>query len=174
MRLSYVVILFLALAPIAAAQATDTHFPVGPQYLITTDSTLFLRPIATPSLPLASVPAVTGSSPEGTSEAQTSATVPGPASLAHVFWGDWAEEHGAGGLNGVKKETVSEIEITSAEPPRNLPASILDVGVTGMVNRASWQGPGITLGESAAYWKVHKPHATRVFTNRDVERLHGG
>jgi hypothetical protein len=34
-------------------------------------------------------------------------------------------------------------------------------------------GGGITLGEVAMFWKVHKSHAPRVYTNADVERLHG-
>jgi hypothetical protein len=32
----------------------------------------------------------------------------------------------------------------------------------------------VTLGESASFWKSHKLHASRVYTNADVERLHGG
>ena len=48
MRLSHFVCLLCRLGGVSTAQ--DTKFPVGPQYLITTDSPLFLRPIATPSL----------------------------------------------------------------------------------------------------------------------------
>ena len=50
--------LLFALMGIGAAQ--DTNFPAGPQYLITFDSPMFARPLATPSLslnaPLADIP----------------------------------------------------------------------------------------------------------------------
>ena len=36
------------------------------------------------------------------------------------------------------------------------------------------QGYGVTLAEVAAQWRAHRPHASRRYTNRDVERLHGG
>lgn len=70
----------------------------------------------------------------------------------------------------------SVIEISSAELPRALPASIFDAGVTGMTDAQSLQerGFGVPLGEVAAYWKTHKPSAIRVFTNRDLQRMNGG
>jgi hypothetical protein len=34
-------------------------------------------------------------------------------------------------------------------------------------------GYGVTLGEIASFWKSHKPHTPRVYTNADVDRLHG-
>jgi len=73
-------------------------------------------------------------------------------------------------------ETSSVIEISSAELPRALPASIFDAGVTGMADAQSLRerGFGVPLGEVAAYWKSHKPSAARVFTNRDIQRMHGG
>ena len=50
MRLASLFCFLIALAGISAAQ--DTNFPVGPQYLITGDSPMFLHPIATPTLSL--------------------------------------------------------------------------------------------------------------------------
>jgi hypothetical protein len=67
----------------------------------------------------------------------------------------------------------SVVELTSAEPPRELPASLVDSGVVVMIDRPSLGGGGITLGEVAMFWKAHKSHAPRVYTNADVERLHG-
>jgi hypothetical protein len=43
-----------------------------------------------------------------------------------------------------------------------------------MIDRPSLGGGGITLGEVAMFWKAHKSHAPRVYTNADIERLHGG
>lgn len=65
----------------------------------------------------------------------------------------------------------SVIEITSAQMPANLPASIFDPGVTGTtdVQALLSRGYGISLGELARYWKSHKRPATHVFTN---EYLH--
>ncbi len=70
----------------------------------------------------------------------------------------------------------NEVEITSRELLRNLSPSFVDTGVSLMTDDQALrqQGYGVTLGETASYWKAHRPHASRVYTNRDVERLHGG
>jgi hypothetical protein len=176
MRLSSLFCLLLALAGISAAQ--DTNFSAGPQYLITSDSPLFLRPIATPSLSFEAPVSIAGATIEAAPAAPVVSTpppIPG-ASLARIFWGEpKTSEVGS-----------SEIEISSEEPPRALPASIVsgsiesgsivDVGVTAIADVQSLreQGYGVTLGETASFWKTHPGHASRVYTNRDVERLHGG
>ena len=61
------------------------------------------------------------------------------------------------------------------EPPRELPISIVDPGVAGMTTARSLNesGYGVPLGDTASYWKTHKAHAPRVYTNADVERLPG-
>jgi len=165
MRLSYLVCLLLALGGISSAQ--DTNFAVGPQYLITTDSPLFLRPIATPSLSFEAQPLGTSAVFPETAAAGSSSLpeVSGPANLAKIYWG---EPNGG--------ERVSEIEITSSELPRNLPPGCLDTGVTLLADDRSLQeqGYGVTLGEVASYWKTHGPRASHLYTNRDLERLHGG
>ena len=169
MRLASLLCLLLALVGISAAQGTN--FPTGPQYLITSDSPLFLRSIATPTLslsaPLASIngPATeTSVSPETSS---TSAGLPAQPDLARIYWGGPTVTENVSG-------TVSEIELTSAQPPSALPASILDVGVTGMTSAQSLRerGYGVPLGDTAAFWKAHKRRAARVYTNADVQRLH--
>lgn len=154
---------FLPLAFVAIATAQDTNFPVGPQYLPINGPSLFLQPIATPSLSLeAPLPSVL------TPITPTNVTVQfafvGPkdqADLRSVYW-------------GVPQPVV--IEITSVEPPRALPASITDVGVMGMTDVGALleRGFGVTLGETASFWKTHKAQAPHVYTNRDIERLHGG
>jgi hypothetical protein len=87
------------------------------------------------------------------------------ADLTRIYWGEPKIQ-----------EVAEEIEITSAESTHSLPASILDVGVMGMVDPQSLRelGYGTSLAEAAAFWKMHKPAASRVYTNRDIERLHGG
>jgi hypothetical protein len=94
--------------------------------------------------------------------------VPGPANLAQIFWGDWMQPNANG--------PVGDIEVTSKQLPHNLPSSILDVGVTSMTNDQSLreQGFGVTLAEAASYWKTHRPHGAHVYTNSDLQRLHGG
>ena len=155
---------FLWLFPLAAlCAAQSTNFPTGPQYLITYGSPLFLHSIATPSMnldaPLPSVPPpVIETSTADLSSAP--ASTPNPAGLASIYWGPATEV----------------IEITSEEPPAPLPASIAGVGVTGMTDASSLRerGYGVSLGETAALWKAHKGRAKRVYTNDDLERLHGG
>jgi len=65
---------------------------------------------------------------------------------------------------------ASVIKIAGSQLPSNLPASILDVGVTGMTSAQSLavRGYGVPLGDVAAYWKSHRRTAPRVFTNKDL------
>ena len=169
MRLVSLFLALLTLAGVSVAQ--ETNFSAGPQYLITTNSTMFLRPIATPTLSLSAPPAST--SEQATSEAgeaspqPTSPFAPAPAQpdLTQIFWGTPATAQPA-------DENVSEIEITSAPLLGALPASILDTGVTGMTSVQALRGFGVPLGETAAFWKTHKPHASRFYTNADIQRLH--
>lgn len=66
----------------------------------------------------------------------------------------------------------SVIEITSAQMPANLPASIFDPGVSGIVDPQSIRdrGYGLSLGEFAAQERAHKRIATHVFTNDDLHK----
>src|SRR6202041_3496534 len=50
----------LAFSMLGLAFGQDTNFPNGPQYLITSGSPMFARPIATPSLALTGPPLETG------------------------------------------------------------------------------------------------------------------
>lgn len=64
------------------------------------------------------------------------------------------------------------IVITSAQMPANLPPSLFDPGVSGLVDPQSLRdrGYGVSLGEFAAQLRAHKRPATHVFTNEDLHK----
>jgi hypothetical protein len=70
----------------------------------------------------------------------------------------------------------SLVELSAGQPPANLPASLFDAGVTGTADAESLRsrGYGVPLGDTAAFWKAHKGHASHTYTNSDTQRLHGG
>jgi hypothetical protein len=167
MRLASCLFSLLLLTGITAAQ--DTNFSVGPQYLVTSSSPMFLRPIATPSLSL-STPMPSPSAPPTEALPEPSspfAGAPPQPDLTRIFWGEPASE-------SPEPPAENEIEITSAQPSQPLPASIVDPGVTSMTTAQSLRiwGFGAPLGETASFWKTHGPHASRRYTNADVQRLH--
>jgi hypothetical protein len=168
MRFSSFILIVIALSGICVAQ--DTNFSAGPQYLITGGSTQFLQPIATPTLSLSESAPNTVVTPEGveTEPVPPPAVPQSPVDLTRIYWGEPTAQ--------ISSETVSEVEITSPQIPPTLPASITEVGVTAIVDSRSLQerGYGQPLGEVAAFWKANKLHATHVYTNADVARLHGG
>jgi hypothetical protein len=168
----------MALAGISAAQVTnqdtnqitsqvtsqDTNFSAGPQYLVTSGfSPLFARSIATPSIslaaPLPAIPSLPDIGPVIENQpVATNPELPRQPDLFPIYYGP---------------PVTNVVEITSAELPPSLPASIVDAGVTGIADAQSLRerGYGVPLGDTAAFWKVHKPHASRVYTNADVQRL---
>ena len=162
MRLTPLFCLLFALVGLSAAQ--DTNFPVGPQYLLT-GSPMLARSIATPTLsletPLPPIPDLPEIGPViGTQPYISNPELQHQADLFPVYY-------------GYPMATV--VELSSAEPPRELPASLVDSGVAVVIHGSSVREKesGLTLGEVALFWKTHKPHAPRVYTNADVERLHG-
>jgi hypothetical protein len=155
--------LLFAVMGIGAAQ--DTNFPAGPQYLITFDSPMFARPLATPSLSLDAPLADIQPLPEIVPVIGNQPYIPNPVlehqpDLLPIFYG---------------YPMPSVVELVSPESSPELPQSITDAGVTRMVDVQSLRewGYGATLGETSSFWKSHKPHAPRVYTNADVDRLHG-
>ena len=86
MYLQRFMVLLIALAGVSAAQ--ETNFPIGPQYLVTVEDTMLLRPIATPSLSLS------GGGLAGTSEVPRPLEIPAFAPdetvvyLQNIYWGD--------------------------------------------------------------------------------------
>ena len=154
--------LLFALTGITAAQ--EMSFPVGPSYLLTTGSPMFAQPVATPTLsletPLPAIPDLPEVGPViGNQPYIANPELQHQADLFPVYYG---------------YPMLSTVELSSAEPPRELPASIVDAVVAG-ITEVQWlreQGYGAPLGDTASFWKVHKHHAPRVYTNADVERLH--
>jgi hypothetical protein len=166
---SLIVLTGFFLTRISAAQ--DTSFSSGPQYLITGGSPMFLQPIATPSLSLSAPLSIPSAPAEAVPEPSSPfAGTPPQPDLTRIFWGEPLSER----VNQSVIEPASEIELTSTQPLQPLPASIVETGVTGMTNAQTlhmW-GYGAPLGETASFWKTHKRHAARVYTNADVQRLH--
>src|SRR5579864_2448594 len=114
--------LLLGLLPMLAGSsvAQETNFPVGPQYLITSGSPLFLQPIATPSLLFGSgLPASSAVSANATADEGTVAVVSAvleaqrQVALPSIYY-------------GLPRGSV--VEIASGEAV-SLPASILGPGV---------------------------------------------
>ena len=161
-------------------QQNDTNFPVGPQYLVTAGSPMFLRPIATPSLNLGTAPAaVEGNTSEPlTGVEAASSSVTQSSSLLNIYYGAPAQTSSevTGQVAGEVSGGTGEIEVSSAKIPTSLPASIVNVGVTEMLDPHSLGAReyGMDLAEVAAYWKSHQLHASRVYTNVDIARLHHG
>jgi len=87
---SKVLILLLLVTGVSFGQSTD--FSTGPQYLVTTSSPLFLRPISTPSLSLGEVQSAGASF--GATEAAVAEEAPSPSEITHktfysdVYWGE--------------------------------------------------------------------------------------
>jgi hypothetical protein len=163
MRFASLFCLLFALIGISAAQ--DTNFPVGPQYLMNFGSPMFAQPIATPTLsldtPLPPLPSFPEVGPViGNQPYIANPELQHQADLFPIYYG---------------YPMPSVVEIVSSEPSPELPASIVDPGVTGITTAQSLResGYGAPLGDIAAFWKSHRPHAPRVYTNADVERLHG-
>lgn len=161
MRPACLFCLLFALIGISAAQ--DTNFPTGPQYLLT-GSPLFARPVATPSLsldaPLPPIPDLPDVGPRVVNQPY----IPNPElqnqpDLLPIYYG---------------YPMPSPVELLPTDSPKELPQNVVDIVdfVITDVRLLRERGYGMTLGEISSYWKSHEPHATRVFTNADVERLH--
>ncbi len=173
---SFLAFLILVLGSGKVAFAQDTNFPAGPQYLMNFGSPLFLRPISTPSISLQGPPLEMGAdnstgvliagAQNHTDLPPTAVTLP-QIDLFPIFYGDIP---------------VSDIEISfrgqadGLPRAKALPESILDTGVAQVTTAQALRerGFGATLAEAATYDKAHASHATRVYTNADIDRLHGG
>jgi hypothetical protein len=160
----------LLMLSLATAYGQDTSFATGPQYLML-GSSLFARPIATPSLALPAPALEVGASNATESlsagaSTQTAVPVRHPdADLTSIYY-------------GTTRSSVVEISFASAseQNPDRLPPSILENGVWQIttVQALQQRGYGITVAEAAVQGKARARHATRVYTNADLDRLHGG
>jgi hypothetical protein len=172
MRISALLCFLTLVTGYSAAQ--DTNFASGPQYLLT-GSPLLARPLATPSMsldaPLPPVPPSITTSPEPEAGvASTASPVAGrQADLITVYYGPSNHYQVPGG-------SVLELSAPegSGESLAELPAGLFASGVSGItdVQTLQMRGYGITLGEAAKYWKAHKVPARRIFSNKDITRLH--
>jgi hypothetical protein len=160
--------LFLGFVVTSAAQ--EMNFSAGPQYLMTSGSPLFARSLETPSLSLATIPLAT----VATEPAENAASSPEYQQIEAVL-----EQQRQMALPsiyyGVPAPNVIDISFGDEESARAaLPASITDTGVVNLTDTQVLQmrGYGITLSEAAAYWKSHKGHASRVYTNSDIASPH--
>jgi hypothetical protein len=175
-RLSFCYTL-IALSALGTVFAQDTNFATGPQYLINSDPTsqaspLLARSISTPSMSLAGPPLEVGASnatgvlipgAEDRTVLPPLAVAPPKIDLFPIFYGS-------------PSASVIEIGFPESQTPNPLPASILDAGVwlTTTAQALHERGYGVTLAQAAAYSRAHPQHATRVYTNADIARLHSG
>jgi hypothetical protein len=169
MRIFGSLCLLLVLAEWSAAQ--DTNFPVGPQYLITSGESLFLHPIATPSLSFGSQPALSEGAAEVTAKADEE-TIEAVSAVLDVQ----RQTFFPSVYYGVPEVGVVEIafsEPAAGEASVSVPSSIFTAGVVEFISPQALRerGYGVTLAEAAARWKTHTLRARRVYTNEDVERL---
>ncbi len=160
MHLRGILLLPILLTGISMAQSTN--FPVGPQYLITTESSQFLRSIATPSLslnnslpPLPSLPQIAPvvSNPSYTANPE----LEDRPNLFPIYYG---------------YPEISAVFLVSAATP----ASPVSLNETGFVTIPTAQylherGYGETLAQAAAHRRLHRNAAAHVYTNQDIERL---
>ncbi len=178
MRVSFsCVLLLLSALGIALGQDKDTNFPSGPQYLMTSDlikngSPLFWRSISTPSMSFTEPPLEVGASNATDvliAGAENQPVLPPDPDalpkidLLPIFYGG-------------RPASVIEISFPSEPSPDRLPASILDTGVSQMTTAQALRerGYGVTLAEGAAYGRAQIRHASRIYTNADIDRLHIG
>jgi hypothetical protein len=167
MRIIRLLLAALFLCGMSVAQ--DSNFSTGPQYLTNFGSPLFLHSIETPSLSLE--PTVAAPAPEPQPEEQ-----PVPASigtgipdLSNIYYGPPPETPQVA-------TQASEIELSSPSVAPPLPASFFEVGVIEITTPHSLSelGYGLGIADAASFWKGHKPAAPHVYTNADIQRLHGG
>ncbi len=174
---------FVAICAAGTALCQDTNFGNGPQYLLSSvpnarsvSSSFFVRSISTPSLSL-SGPALEVGASNATgdlnagAEVQTIA-VPEAVALpkAHLF----PIYYGAPAANVIEISFPPAPSTSIASTA--IPQSILDIGVGRIIEAKDLRESdnGVTLPEAAAYGKEHVRRAMRVYTNADIDRLHGG
>jgi len=160
-RVSVACAVILAVALAALAQSRQTEFPIGPQYLVTTSSTLFLQPIATPSV---SASQMVGMVSPQTGQAEPITIHGEPANLPAIYWG-WTSP----GQTTVW--TVFSPAVSSG-----LPADFIDLGVGAIVTEEWLQEfqRNSNVAEASRYWKTNTNRAAHLYTNADIDRLRRG
>ena len=159
------------------ALGQDTNFATGPQYLMNYGSPLLAHPISTPSMSLASPPLEVGASDAtGVLIAGASAQnvlPPSPDALPKI---DLFPIYYGGPPVGENAGISFSYTTEPSSLPSEIPPSISDSGVWQMTTAQALRerGYGVTLAEAAAYGKARIRHGTHVYTNADIDRLHGG
>ena len=140
---------------IGSAVAQDTNFAAGPQYLLT-GSPLLARSLATPTLSLdAPLPPVEPASfdiPEATAEGASEATA-GVAFTTNPLLAHQADlipiYYGVPNYYEVSAASVVEISFPEgAESSAALPASIVESGVTELVDGRIFLHKGVDIGDA--------------------------
>lgn len=167
----------LVILTLGVALGQDTSFAVGPQYLLNSGSSLFARPISTPSLSLGSPSLQVGAS-DATGVllpgAEDQTTLPPTAvaepaiDLSPILYGN-----GPSGVSGTSSAGASSIQTSS---PSAQPAGLFDTGVWEMTTAKNLreQGYGISVAQAAAHVKARVRTTTHVYTNADIDRLNSG
>lgn len=164
----------LVLCAVGLAPGQDSNFSSGPQYLMNYGSPFFARPISTPSLSLMSPSLDAGASnatqglvagAENRIVPPSQPDAPPRANLFPIFYGPPA----------ASMVEVSFSETSSASLASPHPASILDTGVLQATTAQALRerGYGVTVAEAAAHSKTATHHAPRIYTNADIDQLHG-
>jgi hypothetical protein len=173
MRISFCYTFGCVLLLLSAGRAfgQDTNFATGPQYL-TQAPGQFARSISTPSLSLAGPPLEVGAS-NATGDLTPGAgnqnvLPPNPDALPKVDF--FPIFYGPSPVNVVGVNSPSE------SPSNPLPAGVIDTGVGQLTSTQAlrYRGYGVTLAEATTQVKARTRHASRVYTNADIDRLNGG
>jgi len=174
---------FVAIFAAGIALSQDTNFSNGPQYLLSSvpdarsaSSDFFVRSISTPSVSL-SGPALEVGASNSTgdlnagAEAQT-IVVPEAVALPHADLSSIYYDGHAANVIEISLPAESSTSIASTA----IPQSILDIGVGRIIESKDLRESdnGVTLPAAAAYGREHVRRATHVYTNADIDRLHGG
>ena len=165
---------FLLLS-LATASGQEITVSVGPSYLMNTGSALFARPISTPIMSLQGSPLEVGAG--NATEvlipgAANQTELPSPAvalpkiDLLPIFYGGPP-------VSSIEFSFSKESEEVSRSNP--LPASVSNdgIGPETTLEALRERGYGVTLGEAAAHERPLVRRALRVYTNADIDRLHG-
>ena len=152
-------LLLVTLLIVGFCSAQDTSFAAGPQYLVTTANTKFLRPIATPGMSLdAGLPGIPTLPQIGPAVAEqpyvSNPVLDNQPDLFPIYY-------------GYPARPVVEL---SGNASREVPASINDTAYVAVTSVPSLveRGYGVSVAEDASFWKIHKRAATRVYTNADI------
>jgi hypothetical protein len=165
------------------ALCQDTDFGNGPQYLLSSvpdarsaASSLFVRSISTPSVSL-SGPALEVGASNATGDLNAGAqaqTIVAPEIVALPHADLSSTYYGVPLANAteISPSATSSTSIASAEIPLN----IFDVGVVRIIETQDLREADYEedLPAAAAHGKQNVRRATRVYTNADIDRLHGG